>query len=132
MATPKTNFPNTSFMNLFKAVIYDKETNPNYSLDIWDAYVINPNYNSNNLDNYQLYSVVAGDTWVGLAKLFYGDERLWWLIPLFNNIDNPFIVKQQDIFDQNITQLKVLLKGNVDSMLFSMRRQKIINDANQG
>lgn len=126
---PKINFPNTSFINLFKSEIYDKEINPNYTLDIWDSYVINPKYGTS-LKNFQLYDVKAGDTWVGLASQFYDDQRLWWIIPLFNNIDNPFIINEQDILLQNITQLKILTKDNVDTMLFNARREKIINDSN--
>lgn len=127
---PKTNFPNTSFMNLFKTIVYDKEQNPNFSLDIWDAYVINPEY-ADDLVNFQLYNVRAGDTWVGLAKQYYQDESLWWVIPIYNKIENPFIVKRQDILDQNITQIKILSKTIVDNMLFEARRKKIIAD-NQG
>lgn len=123
----KTNFPNTSFINLFTEIIYDKEQSPNYSLDIWDAYVINPEF-KNNLANFELYTVNIGDTWVSLARKYYDDERLWWVIPLFNNVDNPFIIKQMDIFNENITQLKILTKENVNNMLFNARREKIIND----
>ncbi len=86
----KTNFPNTSFMNLFKNIIYDKDQNPNPSLDIWDA----------------------------------------WVIPLFNNVEDPFLIKDQDIFSQNITQLKILSRNNIDQILFRARREKIINDSN--
>lgn len=123
----KINFPNTSFMNLFQTIIYDKDQNPNYSLDIWDAYVINPEY-KDDLTNFEIYNVKVGDTWVGLSRKYYDDERLWWVIPLFNNVDNPFIIKQQDIFDQNVTQLKILSRSIVNNMLFNARRKKIIND----
>jgi hypothetical protein len=126
----KINFPNTSFMNLFQTTIYDKEQNPNYSLDIWDAYIINPEY-KDDLTNFEFYTVKAGDTWVALSRKYYDDERLWWVIPLFNNVDNPFVIKQQDILDQNITQIKILSKNIVDNMLFNARRNKIINDNTQ-
>lgn len=125
----KTNFPNTSFMNLFKNIIYDASQNPKETLDIWDAFVIAPLLKSD-LKNFSVYTVKVGDTWVGLANTYYGDQRLWWIIPLFNNIENPFIVKQQDILQEGITQLKILSRQNVDQMLFTARRQKIINDQN--
>ncbi len=124
----RTNYPNTSFINLFNAIVYDKDTIPNYSLDIWDAYVIKSEIKGT-LTNFQLHNVKVGDTWVGLAKLYYGDERLWWIIPLFNDIENPFIIKQEDIFNENLTQLKILSKNIINNMLFTARRQKIINDS---
>lgn len=128
---PKVNYPNTSFINLFNAIIYDSNQNPNYSLDIWDAYIILTDYKKD-LVNFQLYNVAKGDTWIKLANTFYNDQRLWWIIPLFNQIDDPFIIKQQDILDKNVTQLKILTKNNVDQMLFDARRKKIINDSSLG
>lgn len=122
-----TDFPNTSFMNLFKSIIYDSAQNPNPSLDIWDAWVINPVLSSD-LKNFAIYNVKEGDTWVGLAKKYYNDARLWWILPLFNNIEDPFLIKQQDIFSQNITQIKILSRDNIDQILFIARREKIIND----
>lgn len=38
---------------------------------------------------FQLYIVVKGDTWTGLAHRFYGDVRLWWVICATNQIANP-------------------------------------------
>ncbi len=127
----KTNFPNTSFMNLFKSIIYDKEQNANPSLDIWDAWVISPVY-AEDLKNFSVYSVKAGDTWVRIARDFYNDARLWWVIPLFNNVEDPFLIKDQDILSQEITQLKILSRQNIDQILFRARREKIINDSNVG
>lgn len=125
----QNNFPNTSFMNLFKNIIYDKSQNPNPTLDIWDAWVISPLY-KDDLKNFVVHTVKVGDTWVGLSRKYYNDERLWWLTPLFNDIEDPFIIKEDDIMKENITQLKILSKQNVDQILFLARREKIINDKN--
>lgn len=128
---PKSNYPNTSFINLFNSIVYDKDVISNYSLDIWDAYVIRPELKID-LANFEIYNVKAGDTWVELSDKYYNDQRLWWVIPLFNEIENPFIIKQQDIFNENVTQLKILSKDVINNMLFNARRQKIINDNSQG
>lgn len=127
----RTNYPNTSFINLFNAIVYDKETIPNTSLDIWDSYIIKSEI-KDFLTNFQVHNVSVGDTWVGLARKYYGDERLWWIIPLFNNIENPFIIKQDDIFNTEVTQIKILSKNIINNMLFTARRQKIINDNKEG
>lgn len=125
----KTNFPNTSFMNLFKSIIYDKSSLPNPTLDLWDAWVIDPVLKED-LKNFTLYNIKSGDTWVGLATRLYGDARLWWMLPLFNNIEDPFIIKEQDIFNEGVTQIKILSRENIDQILFVARREKIINDEN--
>lgn len=121
-------FPQTSFLNLFKKIVYDKDQSPNYSLDIWDAYVISPFF-KHELQYFQLYKITANDTWVSLAKKFYGDERLWWVIPLFNDIEDPFMVMDPNIFLDDITEdLKVLKMQHLNELLLQARQQKIIND----
>ncbi len=123
----KGNFPNTSFMNLFKNIVYDKDTNPNTTLDIWDAYVISPFY-KNELRYFLLHKISTGDTWVSLARHYYNDERLWWVIPLFNDIDDPFIVMSEDLFRDSIQQVKVLQPQHMNTLLLAARQQKIQND----
>lgn len=121
------NFPTTSFMNLFRAITYDKAENPNQMLDIWDAYVISPFY-KDKLRYFFLYNVKQGDTWVSLANTYYDDQRLWWLIPMFNDIENPFIVMDQTIFTDEVSDLKILDKQYVDQLLLQARQAKISND----
>jgi predicted hydrolase (HD superfamily) len=123
----KNNFPNTSFMNLFKNIVYDKDVNPNLSLDIWDAYVISPFY-KDQLRYFQLHKISAGDTWVSLARRYYNDERLWWIIPLFNDIEDPFLVMSPDLFRDNVQQVKVLQSQYLNSLLLQARQQKISED----
>ena len=121
------NFPNTSFMNLFKNIIYDKELNPNPTLDIWDAYVISPFYKEE-LRFFQMHKISANDTWVSLARYYYNDERLWWIIPLFNDIDDPFVVMSKDLFLESIAEVKVLQPQHMNQLLLIARQQKIQSD----
>jgi hypothetical protein len=44
----------------------------------------------NELGFFELYTLNSGDSWVSLANTFYADPRLWWVIPLFNDIEDPF------------------------------------------
>jgi hypothetical protein len=86
---PYNNIPPTSFMNLFKEIVYDKIQSPKPMLDIWDAIQIG-GFNKNQLRYFQMHKVSVGETWVSLSKYYYNDERLWWVIPLFNDVFDPF------------------------------------------
>lgn len=121
------NVPSTSFINLFKEITYDKEQNPNQSLDLWDALVIN-NFNKSNVRLFQMHDVVANDTWVGLARKYYDDERLWWVIPLFNDIEDPFLTVNSQLADFGITKLQILKPEKINQLLVAARQQKINND----
>jgi hypothetical protein len=71
-----SNIPLSSFINLFKKIIYNKEENKNPILDIWDSYIISSFY-KNELQYFEIYNVSSTDTWASLALKFYGDARLW-------------------------------------------------------
>lgn len=121
------NVPSTSFINLFKEITYNKEENPNPSLDLWDALVIN-NFNKANVRLFQMHDVVANDTWVGLARKYYDEERLWWVIPLFNDIEDPFLTLNTQLATLGITKLQILKPDKINQLLVAARQQKINND----
>lgn len=121
------NFPNTSFMNLFNNIVYDSDLSPNACLDIWDAYVISPFY-SDQIRYFETHKISASDTWVSIATQYYDDQRLWWLTPLFNYIENPFLVMDRDIFLSSVNEVKILQPQYVNSLLMQARQTKIQND----
>lgn len=126
MATSR-NIPPTSFMNLFNEIVYDKSQTPNPSLDIWDAYVIGP-FQKDALRYFQIHRVEIGETWVQLSRYYYSDERLWWVIPLFNDIENPFLLTQTSLDRLGITELQVLKPEYINQLLLLARQQKITSD----
>jgi predicted hydrolase (HD superfamily) len=121
------NVPASSFMNLFREIVYDKEQSPNESLDIWDAYVVNP-FNKREMRYFLVHRVEKGQTWVKLARTYYDDERLWWIIPLFNDLENPFTTLEDELDEQGIVELQILKPQFVSQLLLSARQKKIIED----
>ena len=125
---PNKQYPMASFINLFKNIVYDKNQSPNYSLDIWDAYVISPFF-KNELAFFQTHIVSQGDNWASLSIRYYGTDRYWWLIPLFNDeIENPFIIYDRDLFRDEVQELKIMRSEYVQQLIMTARQQKITND----
>jgi hypothetical protein len=122
-----SQFPISSFMNLFKNIVYDKSQTPNYSLDIWDAYTISPFF-KNELAFFQTHILQLGDNWASLAIKYYGNDRYWWIIPLFNDLENPFIIYDSDLYRDEIQELKILKPQYVEQMIMIARQNKITND----
>lgn len=65
--------------------------------------------------HYENYMVKRGDTWTLLAYKFYGDVKLWWMLCVVNNIQNPLE------FPTPGTALKVLSNDTVQSVLTAIR-----------
>ncbi len=62
------------------------------------------------------YTVKPGDTWTLLAHNVYSDVKLWWIICVANNIQNPLLFPEPGtvlrIFTPDITQnILTTIKG---------------------
>lgn len=123
------NIPPTSFMNLFAQIVYDKTFTPNYSLDIWDSYVLDY-FNKKDLRYFSMHKVSAGESWVSLARYYYNEERLWWIIPLYNDVENPFMTLDMNAKLDGVEQLQILKPEFTNQLLLAMRQNKIIADRN--
>ena len=58
-------------------------------LNIWRAYDLN----TEGLERMSMFihhKVDDNDWWDSISKTYYGSENLWWVIALFNEVNNPF------------------------------------------
>ena len=78
---------NSSEVNLYP-IIFDS-TNNEYFLNIFRAYIIN-NSVQNNILFYLTHEVSDTDWFDTISQKYYETSYLWWLIPLMNNMINPF------------------------------------------
>jgi hypothetical protein len=78
---------NSSEINLYP-IIFDNANNE-YFLNIFRAYIINNNV-QNNVLFYSTYEVSDSDWFDTISQKYYDTSYLWWLIPLMNNMVNPF------------------------------------------
>ena len=120
------NIPPSSFINLFSTITYDKTQTPNKSLDIWDAYILNQ-FNKQDMRNFTLHRVGPNDTWVSLARYYYDDDRLWWVIPMFNDIEDPFLALDLANY-ADLKELQILKPSKISALLLQSRQRKITND----
>ena len=98
MASPPLG--NSSFVNLFPYFVYDNEQVAERSLDIWNSYRIRVLNSKNNDTAFNFHQLSDSDTYPSLAQTYYEDQRLWWLVPLANDAEDPFTfladIRQQE------------------------------------
>jgi hypothetical protein len=78
---------NSSDTNLYP-IMFDSSNNE-YFMNIFRAYIIN-NDVQNNVLFYSTYEVSDSDWFDTISNKYYETSYLWWLIPLMNNMHNPF------------------------------------------
>jgi len=75
-----------SLLKLFNIV---KSWDDTYFLNIWKSYSISDKV-VNNSSVFEIYIVEDNDWWENISYKLYGTKTFWWLLCLFNNIENPF------------------------------------------
>jgi hypothetical protein len=79
---------NSSFLNLFP-VLYDEDTKT-YFLNIFRNYKMNTDMDKNFLNFYQTLEIEDIDWWENISWDMYENPFIWWIIPLANDMVNPF------------------------------------------
>lgn len=82
----------TKFMNIFRSYTYNE-----------DLY--------NDVAYYDTYEVGQDEWWDNISVKYYGSPYLWWVIPSFNNITNPFESLEAG------TNIKILKSSHIYSLL---------------
>lgn len=105
-----------SSLNLFPMVRIDGTL----FLDYWNSYTITEEFKLKTQDTIY-YLVSPRDRWDLIAQQLYDDRSLWWLIVLFNDIEDPFSIYFDVDIDSSIKKLKIIRKENLGSLLNSIR-----------
>ena len=106
-----TNFK--SKINLLDEVTYNNQK----ALNIFSKYDLVDVYKSN-VRFYFEYDISPVDRWDTLANQFYGSPDLWWVIAIFNEINDPFE------FLQSGNTINIIKSEFVPDLLLALRRVK--------
>jgi len=77
---------NSSQIKLF-SILKDVSTNVTF-LNIFKSYIINDDISSKVL--YDSYTVDEEEFWDNISQRVYGIPDIWWIIPMMNEVVNPY------------------------------------------
>jgi hypothetical protein len=98
----------SSFTRMFNILVdHDRYTK---FLNIFHSYTFNENL-SVDVAFYNTHEVGHEEWWDNISVKYYGTPLLWWVIPAFNNITNPFEGLETG------TNLKILKASYIYSLL---------------
>lgn len=120
---PRGGLGNSSFINLFPTFVYDKSQVPENSLDIWNAYrikILNKNQNDTAFFFHQLNE---SDTFVSLAYEYYKEPKLWWLVALVNEVEDPFVFIDQ-VLQEDQPIIKILKPIYIGGILMEITNSR--------
>jgi hypothetical protein len=119
----------TSFGNLFPEITYDTDKGGQSSLDIWNAYRIQVDASSEEVA-YFYHPVAPHDTLDSISHTYYATSKLWWIIALANDIQDPFdfLDDVRDGTEGVNGKIKVYKKIAIDSILYNLKRTKLTKE----
>lgn len=109
----------SSFINLFPTFVYDNEQVAERSLDIWNTYRLKILKNRDNDTAFVFHNLRNSDTFPSLAFEYYQDQTLWWLVPLVNDMEDPF-TELDDILQQEQPIIKILKQEFVGNIIYEI------------
>jgi hypothetical protein len=116
LPTQKLPSPN-SIGILFPEITIDDKT----IIDVWSAYRISPEFKEQNF-TFDYYTVKENDRWDIISERLYGKREYWWIIAMFNDIDDPFTI----YFDRNVIvrtdRIRILDSSQISLLLNSIRK----------
>jgi len=100
-------------------------------IDIWNAYTITEEFKLNTIAS-SVYLVEARDTWSTIAQKIYSDRRLWWVVALYNDVEDPFQLYYEYEIDSKITSLQIMNSEYIPTLLREIERRntKPVEDFN--
>lgn len=116
----------TSFSTLFPEIIYDKDQISEKSLDIWNSYRLSVFPKKFNYQAFDKFPIKSSDTVESIASRYYGDPKMWWLVLLSNDAEDPFTFINDSIKNSNenkgvINLLKIKYLGEI---MLAMKKYK--------
>lgn len=117
------NTDQTSFVNLFPEI---NDENNFKILDIWNSFRVKVLPDVYTSDAYIDYKPSTYDTLHMLAYRFYGNKNLWWIIPLINDVEDPFDFLKNAV--DSSSSIKILKNDYIADILFTSARLKNAKD----
>jgi len=117
MPLPKSK---ESFRNLFPDIVVDDIK----MADLWRAWQLSDEFKKK-VKVYDTFFVEENDRWDTIAEDVYDDRRLWWVLVLFNEIEDPFSIYFEKNIPNAIKKIKIITAGDVAIILKAIRDKRI-------
>jgi hypothetical protein len=116
--------PLPSDRNSYRNLFPDMKVDGIQMADFWRAWQIAVDF-KDKVKEFDTYILRDGDRWDTIAQAFYGERKLWWILVLFNDIENPFEI----YFDKTIKNVRKTVKlikvNDVSKLTNEIRRKRL-------
>jgi len=109
-----------TFKNLFPPITIDGIK----LQDLWRAWVLTEEF-KDKIKIFGTYYLYENARWDTVAEEVYGDRELWWVVMLFNAIEDPFTIYYDKSIPDSIKTLKMPREEDIGIILDEIRRIRV-------
>jgi hypothetical protein len=109
-----------SVKNLYPDVVVDDIT----IVDFWRSWQISKDF-KNSIKNFDTLKLSENDRWDTLAEALYGDRKLWWILVLFNEIEDPFRIYYDKTISSRVEYIRAIKIEDVGEIINTIRQKRI-------
>ena len=91
-------------------------------VDVWNALQISQDFKKKSV-KYTRYTFNNSMRWDQIAEELYGDRSLWWVLPLVNDVDDPFAIYFDNSIPGSISSINALDYNDVLTLLGEFDRK---------
>ena len=92
--------------------------------DIWRAWQITEEFKEK-VKFFDNFLIEDNLRWDEIADRIYGDRELWWVTPLFNDIEDPFSISFDQNIDIAIKSVRILKPQDLAILLDTIREKRL-------
>ena len=102
----------------------DVKINGENMQDLWTSWQLTTEFKES-IRDFSVYLVEEGDNWHNISERIYGTRDFWWVLALFNEVEDPFTI----FLDNNIpiatNKIKTISREDVGFLLSAIRNERI-------
>ena len=119
---PDINSMNNLFMNT--------KIDETQILDLWSSWQLTTKIKDQIKGEAEVL-IEEGDSWHTISELVYGSRKFWWVLALYNEVDDPFSIFFDSKVDSSTHKIKIIKPEYLDIIIRDIRRQRVEKENNR-
>lgn len=121
--------PITNDINSIKNLFTDTKIDQTNIADLWTSWQFSQEL-KDKVDSYSEVIVTEEDSWYSISEELYGRRDYWWIIALYNDVEDPFSLFYNNSVSSAFTRLKIPDISSLNIILGTIRDKRIQREVN--
>jgi nucleoid-associated protein YgaU len=109
-----------SIKNLFAEIKIDNAD----IVDLWTSWQLSQEIKEK-VDGYSRAIVGEGDTWHSISEQVYQTRELWWILAMYNDVEDPFSIFYDSSIQTKASEIKLPDQASLGIIINDIREKRV-------